>query len=57
MKIDKVKKEDRGTYYCVAENSVGKGARRNVALEVEFAPVISVPRPRLGQVIILKLQL
>lgn len=50
LKIDVVKKEDRGTYYCVAENGVGRGARRNVAVEVEFAPVITVPRPRLGQV-------
>ncbi|CAG7833451.1 unnamed protein product, partial [Allacma fusca] len=49
LKILAVKKEDRGTYYCVAENSVGKGARRNIALEVEFAPVITVPRPKVGQ--------
>ncbi|EDW47578.1 GM21394 [Drosophila sechellia] len=32
LRIKSVKKEDRGTYYCV-----------------EFAPVITVPRPRLGQ--------
>jgi len=49
LKIPKIKKEDRGTYYCVAENGVGKGARRNIAVVVEFAPVITVPRPRLGQ--------
>lgn len=49
LKIAKIQKEDRGTYYCVAENGVGKGARRNIAVEVEFAPVISAPRPRLGQ--------
>ncbi|CAG9794549.1 unnamed protein product [Diatraea saccharalis] len=49
IKIPSVHKEDRGTYYCVAENGVGKGARRNINLEVEFAPVITVPRPRLGQ--------
>ncbi|KOB71239.1 Lachesin, partial [Operophtera brumata] len=42
--------ENRGTYYCVAENGVGKGARRNINLEVEFAPVVTVPRPRLAQV-------
>ncbi|CAG0887216.1 unnamed protein product [Darwinula stevensoni] len=49
LTINSIKKEDRGTYYCVAENTVGKGARRNVAVEVEFSPVISVPRPRVGQ--------
>lgn len=49
MKINSVRKEDRGTYYCVADNGVSKGDRRNINLEVEFAPVITVPRPRLGQ--------
>ncbi|CAB3257431.1 unnamed protein product [Arctia plantaginis] len=49
LKINQVHKEDRGTYYCVAENGVGKGARRNINLEVEFAPVVTVPRPRLAQ--------
>lgn len=49
LRIAAVHKEDRGTYYCVAENGVGKGARRNINLEVEFAPVVTVPRPRLSQ--------
>ncbi|CAG0914977.1 unnamed protein product [Notodromas monacha] len=87
LQINSVTKDDRGTYYCVAENYVGKGefltnfekmlfamnvfrlvivhgygfkcsviffllligARRNVALDVEFAPVITVSRPRVGQ--------
>ncbi|XP_050358593.1 lachesin [Nymphalis io] len=49
LKMNSVHKEDRGTYYCVAENGVGRGARRNINLEVEFAPVVTVPRPRLGQ--------
>nr|CAD7424595.1 unnamed protein product [Timema monikensis] len=49
LKIASISKDDRGTYYCVAENGVGKGARRNIAVEVEFAPVITAPRPRLGQ--------
>ncbi|XP_014233569.1 lachesin-like [Trichogramma pretiosum] len=49
LKIAAVRKEDRGTYYCVAENGVGRGARRNINLEIEFAPVITAPRPRLGQ--------
>ncbi|XP_075219044.1 septate junction protein lachesin [Lycorma delicatula] len=49
LKIAAIKKEDRGTYYCVAENGVGRGARRNIAVAVEFSPVVTVPRPRLGQ--------
>lgn len=49
LKIPSIRKEDRGTYYCVAENGVGRGARRNINVEVEFAPVITAPRPRLGQ--------
>lgn len=47
--IPKVAKEHRGTYYCVASNVVGQGARRNVDVEVEFPPVLTVPRKRLGQ--------
>jgi len=38
LKIHSVKKEDRGTYFCVADNNVGKAAKRHIALEVEFAP-------------------
>ncbi|XP_077273464.1 septate junction protein lachesin isoform X2 [Temnothorax americanus] len=49
LKISFIRKEDRGTYYCIAENGVGRGARRNINVEVEFAPVITAPRPRLGQ--------
>lgn len=49
LKIPVIRKEDRGTYYCVAENGVGRGARRNINVEIEFAPVITAPRPRLGQ--------
>lgn len=49
LKIAQVRKEDRGTYYCVSENGVGRGARQNINLEIEFAPVITAPRPRLGQ--------
>jgi len=44
-----VRKEHRGTYYCVATNVVGRGSRRNVDVEVEFAPQIKIPRKRLGQ--------
>jgi len=40
LKIHSVKKEDRGTYYCVADNGIGKPAQRNVAVEVEFPPTV-----------------
>ncbi|CAG0884968.1 unnamed protein product [Cyprideis torosa] len=49
IEINNITKEHRGTYYCVAENFVGKGQRRNIAVEVEFAPVVTATRPRLGQ--------
>ena len=45
-----IQKRARGTYYCVADNGVGRGSKRNVAVEVEFAPVITVPRPKVYQV-------
>lgn len=27
LKIKSIRKEDRGTYYCVAENGVGRGTK------------------------------
>ena len=47
--IHKSRKEHRGTYYCVATNVVGQGARRNVDVEVEFKPIMKIPRKRVGQ--------
>lgn len=52
LKIPIIHKEDSGTYYCIAENGVGHEARRNISVEVEFAPVITTPRPRLGQALL-----
>lgn len=49
IKIHSVNKEDRGTYYCFAENGVKRGDRRNINLEIEFAPVIAAPRKIVGQ--------
>lgn len=49
IKIHSVHKEDRGTYFCSATNGVGKGDRRNINLEVEFSPVVSTPRQKVGQ--------
>ena len=44
LKFPSVKKEHRGTYFCVATNVVGTGARRNVDVEVTFAPLLKVER-------------
>ncbi|XP_050717451.1 lachesin-like [Eriocheir sinensis] len=49
LQIGNIRKEDRGTYYCIAENQVGRGARRNINVEVEFAPVVKAIRPRVYQ--------
>lgn len=49
LRFDSVSKEDRGTYYCVADNGVSRGDRRNINLEVEFSPVIRATRRRMGQ--------
>lgn len=44
-------KEDRGIYYCIADNSVGKPAKRNVGVEIEFAPQVSLVRTRYQQAV------
>nr|XP_027195088.1 lachesin-like [Dermatophagoides pteronyssinus] len=49
--IHNITKADRGTYYCIADNNVGSGARRNVVVEVEFPPSVHVERPRYDQAI------
>lgn len=49
LRLSKVTKEDRGTYYCVADNGVSSGARRSVGVEIEFKPYVSAERPRYGQ--------
>ncbi|GFT83279.1 lachesin [Nephila pilipes] len=49
LAIHNISKHDRGTYYCIADNGVGKGARRHVGVEVEFAPVVYVPKTRYKQ--------
>ncbi|GAB6018807.1 hypothetical protein CHUAL_000468 [Chamberlinius hualienensis] len=47
--ITAINKEFRGIYYCVADNGVGKGTRRNVNVVVEFAPIVRAFHPRAGQ--------
>lgn len=34
-------KDDRGIYFCIADNGVGKPARRSVGVEIEFPPQVS----------------
>lgn len=49
LTLRNVTKEDRGTYYCVADNGVSPGARRGISLEVEFKPVVKVGQFRYEQ--------
>nr|XP_023024882.1 lachesin-like [Leptinotarsa decemlineata] len=48
LEIKQIRKEDRGTYFCVAENGLGKTIRK-IDLQVLCAPVITVANPRVGQ--------
>lgn len=49
LTLSNVTKDDRGTYYCVADNGVSNGARRSVGVEIEFIPFVSIERTRYGQ--------
>uniref|UniRef100_A0A336M5D4 CSON010924 protein n=1 Tax=Culicoides sonorensis TaxID=179676 RepID=A0A336M5D4_CULSO len=49
LKITKVRKEDRGIYFCTASNEVGEPVQKAITLEVDFRPVISVYRPKVAQ--------
>ena len=49
FKIPSVAKEDRGNYYCIADNGVGRKKKHRVNIEVEFAPVVVAKGSRLGQ--------
>lgn len=44
-------KDDRGIYYCIADNNVGKPAKRSVGVEVEFAPQVNLVRSRYQQAV------
>lgn len=49
LKINDISKQDRGIYYCIADNGIGQPDQRTVNFEVEFPPKISAPRPRVAQ--------
>ncbi|XP_057331546.1 lachesin-like [Microplitis mediator] len=57
LTITSIKKEDRGIYYCIATNGVGRGHRRIINVEVEFAPVVTAKRPRLSQALLYDMDL
>lgn len=44
-------KDDRGIYYCIADNSVGKAARRSVGVEIEFPPQVDSIQAKYRQAI------
>ncbi|CAI6373929.1 unnamed protein product [Macrosiphum euphorbiae] len=48
-KIPAIRKEDRGSYTCIAANGYNKPSQRRIAIQVEFAPIITVPKRNLGQ--------
>lgn len=47
--IYNVTKEDRGTYYCIANNGVGREAKRNVKVFVEFPPEVILEQKEYSQ--------
>lgn len=49
LKITDVSKQDRGLYYCIADNGIEPADKRSVNFDVEFPPKIYVPRPRVAQ--------
>ena len=49
LRIPKAHRDDRGIYNCIADNGVGEQAQAAAKVSVEFAPVISSIRPRVGQ--------
>ena len=49
LKINNIRREDRGTYYCTADNKVGKNIKRSIAVEVEFAPIVHATKNMVWQ--------
>lgn len=49
LKITEVSQQDRGLYYCIADNLIEPADKRSVNFDVEFPPKIFVPRPKVAQ--------
>jgi len=43
LNIKNATKEDRGLYYCIAENGIGSPDKHNIGIDVEFSPIIIAP--------------
>lgn len=57
LKITKVSKQDRGLYYCIADNHIEPADKRSVNFEVEFPPKVFVPRPKVAQALSFDIEL
>jgi len=49
LEIANITKRDRGMYYCAAGNGVRQSIRRQIAVEVQFSPIVKVSKGRLAQ--------
>lgn len=50
LNISNVTKNDRGIYFCVANNRVSRKARK-IPVDVEYAPLVTIERPRQDHVL------
>lgn len=51
LRISAIQRQDRGIYYCIADNTIGQPDRRSINFDVEFPPKISTPRPKVAQAV------
>lgn len=49
--LHNVSVSDRGTYFCIGDNGVGKPGKRNVAVEIEFLPIVAATSNKYYQAI------
>lgn len=49
LRINDVSYQDRGVYYCIADNGIEHPDQHTINFEVEFPPKITSPRPRVAQ--------
>lgn len=49
LEIPGILEKDRGSYFCCAQNNVGKGVRHIVRVDMLFAPIITISKTKVGQ--------